>query len=319
MSDNYLILKRELRALLDDDFKRGRELLPFFRLANSERPGRQGRYHKGPFALFWLYINLSGDWQRRLTLLSQEFGASPPPLVRRRQKRAIPELENLLYKLVEDEQDLFDSLFGDIPEVRRIISRFKKNPAVIRALIDPEIADRKELQALSDSLEQKRNRIKNLPYQEVVFIFSDLLEMGPKRRQEIVSLWRQVRNDDRLTGMVFHFIRDHMKHKDHQIKLRELQRRFTKTKAELAPILERLRDHRLIVLDQGKKTVTIRSYDPENSRIFKWLAESTWPRSPFEPYLEKWDPGGKMETYLVRDFRQDVVEEWVKTGAAAYI
>jgi hypothetical protein len=104
-----------------------------------------------------------------------------------------------------------------------------------------------------------------------------------------------------------------MKTTDDWIKLRDLQRRFTKTQAALRPVLQRLTDYRLILWDKAKRRVQTNSYDPQDSRKFRWLAASSWPRSPFEPYLEK----GKI--FRARDFRAYVVEEWAKTGAAEFI
>ena len=104
-----------------------------------------------------------------------------------------------------------------------------------------------------------------------------------------------------------------MKRKDDWVRTRELQRRLSKTKAELAPILERLEIQRLILWDEKKRAIRIRSYDPRDKRRFRWLMDAGRSISQFEPILEK------NRTYLVKDFRADVIEEWVRTGAAEWV
>ena len=87
--------------------------------------------------------------------------------------------------------------------------------------------------------------------------------VGPKFHFKIERQWREIRKEDRLTGMVFEFIKDRMKIKDDWVKLRAVQRRFTKTKNELMPVIEpylekgktyHLRDFRGYVVEEWIRT-----------------------------------------------------------------
>lgn len=314
---NFQALTRELRALMDEDANEARELLPLYRRMNSARRGRQGRFRKGPLALYWLSLVLGGD-QRARHYLKREVGASPAPLVRRRPPRATRKLEGFLDNLLRDDEDLFLALFSvpgsDSPDhIARVLSRYNKNQLAQGVLADPGYEERQRWEKLADGLEVKRRRIRGIPAQEAEGMFSAMIDMGPARMGEIETQWREVRKDDRLTFRAYGFIRARMKTGADWIKIRELQRRFNRTKAELAPALGRLADHRLILWDKKARAVQINSYDPRDRRRFRWLAASSWPRSPFEPYLEK----GKI--YRVRDFRAHVVAEWVRTSAAEFI
>ena len=282
-----LFIKNELQDLLNyhpDQYlwdTPGRELIRLYRLVNSERKGRQGNFKKGPFALYWI-TRILGD---------------------------VSKLESFLNWLCQNDKKLHEKLFKkEFPELTKTIYRYRKRNIVDRALrMDSSLAYRKIIKKFGEPLEDRESSIKNLP------LFARLPTKGPILTRKIEKDWRQIRKDDRLTGGVFRFIQSNMKQKDDWIKIRALQTRFTKTKAELAFILQRLVDHRLILWDQEKSRVQINSYNPRDRRKFVWLAASSWPRSPFEPYLEK------DKEYEVRDFRVHVVEEWVRQGAAKFV
>lgn len=251
--------------------------------------------------------------------LRQQIGISPAPLVRGRKPNGIRALTTLVERIFSDDRELHERLFQKYladGEFARPILRYKKNRVLEKAMIekqDPEGETRRGKVTRFEFLNKKRDLIQNVPSQEAEFMFSDMLEMGPIFRRELEGLWRTVRKDDCLTGQVFHFVRERMKDGDDWIRLRDLYRRFTKKKAELRPVLERLRDHHLISWDTKiwpARAIQANSYDPGDKRNFRWLAGPTWPRSPFEPYLET----GK--TYSVRDFRGYVVDEWIRAGAA---
>jgi hypothetical protein len=125
-------------------------------------------------------------------------------------------------------------------------------------------------------------------------------------RQEV----RELKKQNALAGRVFRFLYEQKAARKDPLKQRDLQLRFTKRISELEPVLKGMAQDRVIIWDRKKKTVTLNGYNPRDRRKFIWLVDSSWPRSPFEPYLQK----GK--TYRARDFRSYVVEEWVKTKAA---
>ena len=140
----------------------------------------------------------------------------------------------------------------------------------------------------------------------VDFIFS---ELNKKKYFDSALLKKKLKElilADKFLGKIIEDIRE----SGGGIKLWKIRKNHTKTISELKPFLRYLKNERLAFQKNG--TIFLNCYDPKNNKKFMWLADSCY-----------WKFGLKLEkgkVYNSNDFiRQDVTDQWVKTGTAKYI
>jgi hypothetical protein len=270
-----------LTAELDSFFRGDRDsrLLRLYESCNAHRKGRGGRFRKGPFALYWLFRELG----------SRE---SVNQFIRRLNQ-------------------VYEKLEAAGLEIDSTLKRYRKRGILEILMRSPELIAKLKKGKQLDVLEKEQRRFRNLPYSVQESAFWKLARMNAEDLARMKRELKGIRQWGALTGKLFDFLLEQKARGRDRVAQREIQRRFTKRISELKPILDGMAFDRVIVWDRKKKAVSLNGYNPKDRRKFVWLVASSWPRSPFEPYLEK----GK--TYRVKNFRGYVVEEWVKTGAAA--
>jgi len=283
--------KELLTAELDSFFRSDKDsrLMRLYRGCNAHRKGRGGRFRKGPFALYWLFGELG----------------------------SLESVNNFICEL----NCVYEKLETARYEIESTLKRYRKRGILEIVTKYPElIAPLKKGKQL-DVLEKEQCRFRNLPYSVQESAFWKLARMNAEDLARMKRELKGIRQWGALTGRLFDFLLEQKARGRDRVAQREIQRRFTKRISELKPILDGMAFDRVIVWDRKKKAVSLNGYDPKDRRKFVWLAASSWPRSPFEPYLQKFEPKRKKkkgEIYRVRDFRGYVVEEWVRAGAARF-
>jgi len=300
------------------------ELVPLYEACHTEK-GRCGRIRKGPFVFFWLLTKVDerGLLRQFLQREADEArkraqGLPPGRSVLRTSPKKIQALRDLLRLLYPNPKSTLGLYaFPDLDDdLEAAISSFEKNGKAARFLmnllaIDDDGAMRiKERSSLADQLEDLPTS--SLPMGFVDFLIDDVMKMDPGDQDGIQLRLKKIERENKLFKKVFEFLKARQKAGGSRIPQRELERKFHKKISALSPHLGMLAEERIILWDLETKTVSLNGYDQADQRSFTWLAGSSWPRSPFEPYLET----GKV--YLVRDFRVYVVEEWIRTAAAEF-
>jgi hypothetical protein len=305
-----IYIKNEVRAFIDGDLQSSRELAKLYEYCNAPRTGRQGRFRKKSFALYWLFIKFRKE-ESISEYLREQLGLPRLRLIRGKKTKEIKNFEKFIEDLFMDPKDL---CFIDQKKLIRYERKRELEKALVDKVLNPELIRIKEKDNQAKAIEQGLYQIKRgQSPQALACVFEESLAMDPEDRALIKRNLKRVRQESKFVIKLFEFLRQKKLVGEDQVSQRDIQRRFTKTAAALQPILEELKFNRVILWDKEKKVVGLQDYNPRDRRKFIWLAASSWPRSPFEPFLET----GK--TYKMRDFRERVVEEWVKTGAARFI
>lgn len=303
-----------MKGLAQNDPGFSRELLPFYEEANSNQRGRHRRgrpYEKGAFARYCLRLEFE---------CTRKF-LRPPPLTKLHKTRAAEKLDSFFDRLANGEPDLAEDLFNlsVANDGKRSMARYIKRRNLEDARVkriwhsDPEMIQLEEKGEQLEFIEDELEQIKGIGSLEVDPLFHELAEIPFAERRRLVIRLKEFRRRTAHRAKIYEYVRGRMRSKEDAIKLREIHRRFSIRSIEFNPILAELAANRLVIWDKKEKTVRINSYDPKNKKRFTWLGESSWPISPFEPYLEK----GRI--YKARDFREDVLEGWMKAGNALFI
>ena len=288
----YDYVKKEYEA-----FKREDPSCEIYRLylrMNANKKGRTARFRKKTVFFSWLHIKIENE-ERVIEYLNRSSGL---PAKRHNWKRFNKIIDDLNIERIIDPPDI------------RSVYRHKKSKAIERALatirLYPEIELRERRNEWVSKLEKKTLKFENFSPMMVEFIFNELRKEKHSDSALVKKKLKEYISADKYLGKIIDDIRE----SGGSIKSHEIERKRSKTIPELKFYLDYLKDERLAFQKNG--TVFLNYYDSENNKKFMWLADSCYLK--FGPKLEK----GKV--YNSNDFvRQDVVDQWIKTGAAKYI
>jgi hypothetical protein len=316
-SPDFKFIRAELRAFLDvDKESRSVELADLYESCNGGRAGRQGWFRKGPFALYWLSLKVENE-KAVIEYLRGHLGLGPRRLIKRGPNQSIRVLDAFLGILEDEDPDLMDALanaWGNPPQLLEAYSdRAVLENQLIEKRLNPDAGHSRKKVSQAGDLEGWLGGVRKLPFSEIEGTLEEIDAISPDDKAGIKARLKELRQKNKLAGKVFEFLMEKKTAGQEKVSQRELERRFTKRISDLAPVLEGMAFDRVIIWDRKGRVLALNGYNPRDQRKFVWLAASTWPRSPFDPYLET----GK--AHSVRDFRDYVVEEWVKTGAARFL
>ena len=291
----YDYVKKECEA-----FKRKDPSCEIYRLylrLNATKKGRTARFRKKTTFYSWLFIKI-GNEERVIEYLNT-FSRLP---VKKKKRDDWKRLDEISGKLIEE--GIID--YFDISS----LYRHKKSKAIEKALaiirLDSGIELRERQGERAFRLEKEFHKFKNFSPQMVEFMF---MESTKKKYLDSTLLKKNLKEfilADKFLGKII----DDIRKSGGSMKLGKIRKKHTKTISELKPYLRYLKDERLAFQKNG--TIFLNCYDPGNNKKFMWIADSCYWK--FGPKLEK----GKV--YNSNDFiRQDVTDQWVKTGAARYI
>ena len=264
---------------------------------NANKKGRIARFQKKTVFISWLHIKIWNE-ERVIEYLNTS-SRLPAKMKKRDDWKRFNEISGKLIK-----EGIID--YFDISSVYR----HKKSKAIEKALavirLDPKIELRERQDERAFRLEKEFYKFKNFSPQMDEFNFRELTKKKYLNSALLKKKLKEFILADKFLGKIIDDIRE----SGGSMKLLEIRRKHTKTISELKPYLRYLKDERLAFQKNG--TIFLNCYDPGNNKKFMWLADSCYWK--FGPKLDK----GK--AYNSNDFiRQDVIETWIKTGAAKYI